>query len=53
MLLAEIWDASMRLNLLIRRFDPRHDDLQKPAASIGPDPRQMSLLDLAEMAGQD
>ena len=44
-LLFEIWQASLQLNQLIRRFDPAHDDLKKPAApkpSI--DPRQMSLI---------
>jgi hypothetical protein len=45
-LLFEIWEASLRLNALIRRFDPNHDDLKKrvePAPLI--DPRQMSLID--------
>jgi hypothetical protein len=45
-LLFEIWEASLRLNGLIRRFNPNHDDLQKPAAAgrPAPDPRQMSLI---------
>lgn len=45
-LLYEIWEASLKLNQLIRRFDPNHDDLQKPpAVNIAePDPRQMSLI---------
>ena len=45
-LLADIWDASLRLNLLIRKFDPNHDDLQRPAAAkpVEPDPRQLSLI---------
>ncbi len=41
----EIWEASLHLNRLIRRFDPQHDHLkrrvEKPAAV---DPRQMSLM---------
>lgn len=45
-LLHEIWETSLRLNQLIRRFDPSHDDLQRlregPAAD---DPRQMSLME--------
>ena len=45
-LLFEIWEASLRLNQLIRKFDPSHDDLQRPAAPKPPatDSRQMSLL---------
>ena len=45
-LLADIWEASLKLNQLIRKFDPSHDDLQKPPAPQGPvhDPRQMSLI---------
>ena len=45
-LLFEIWEASLTLNQLIRRFDPRHDDVQKTAAAAGAqaDPRQMSLI---------
>lgn len=42
-LLFEIWEASLRLNRLIRSFDPAHDDLRRPKA-MGPDPRQMSLI---------
>jgi hypothetical protein len=45
-LLAEIWETSLALNKLIRRFDPKYDDLQLPTALPSPDPRQMSLLDL-------
>jgi hypothetical protein len=33
---------------LIRKFDPLHDDLQRPKppkAVPAPDPRQMSLID--------
>jgi len=45
-LLFEIWEASIKLNQLIRRFDPNHDDLKKPPAEKAPevDPRQMSLI---------
>ena len=45
-LLFEIWEASLRLNQLIRRFDPNYDDVRKPVPP-GPciDPRQMSLID--------
>jgi len=43
-LLFEIWEASLRLNQLIRRFDPGHDDLEKPPQPLH-DPRQMSLID--------
>ena len=46
MLLCEIWEASLKLNQLIRRFNPNHDDLQQEAAQKLPaaDPRQMSLI---------
>jgi len=45
-LLCDIWEVSLNLNRLIRSFDPRHDDLRKPAAPkiSEPDPRQMSLI---------
>jgi hypothetical protein len=45
-LLCDIWEASLKLNALIRRFDPNHDDLQKPPAPkvVDPDPRQLSLI---------
>ena len=44
-LLYEIWEASLRLNGLIRRFDPAHDDLQRPVMKAPDvDPRQMSLI---------
>ena len=44
-LLFEIWESSLRLNHLIRKFNPRHDDVQKPAPkSPPPDPRQLSLI---------
>jgi hypothetical protein len=35
----------MSLNKLIRRFNPKHDDLEPPPPPAA-DPRQMSLLDL-------
>ena len=46
-LLFEIWEASIRLNQLIRRFDPGYDDLERPPdrdEEPGPDPRQLSLI---------
>ena len=46
-LLTDIWEASLQLNLLIRKFDPGHDDLKRPAPPKQvpqPDPRQMSLI---------
>jgi hypothetical protein len=44
-LLADIWEASLNLNQLIRRFDPNHDDLQRPPSLVPQhDPRQMSLI---------
>jgi hypothetical protein len=44
-LLFEIWDASLRLNALIRRFNPNHDDLERPVEKAPlVDPRQMSLI---------
>ena len=45
-LLADIWEAALKLNQLIRKFDPAHDDLQKPPEPPSPvhDPRQMSLI---------
>jgi hypothetical protein len=46
-LLLEIWETGMRLNQLIRRFDPALDDLEQPkkAQPATADPRQMSLID--------
>ena len=47
-LLYDIWEASLKLNQLIRRFDPSHDDLERPKppkAAPAPDPRQMSLIE--------
>jgi hypothetical protein len=45
-LLFEIWESSLKLNQLIRKFDPTHDDLRRPVMPKGPvvDPRQMSLI---------
>jgi hypothetical protein len=43
-LLADIWETSLHLNKLIRRFDPAYDDVQKPPLAPEPDPRQMSLI---------
>ena len=44
-LLFEIWQASLNLNQLIRRFDPNHDDVKRPVAKVPlVDPRQMSLI---------
>jgi len=44
-LLFEIWQTSLTLNQLIRRFDPAHDDLRKPLPPrVEADPRQMSLI---------
>jgi len=44
-LLFEIWESSIRLNQLIRKFDPRHDDLAKPPEpKLQHDPRQLSLI---------
>jgi hypothetical protein len=46
-LLFDIWQASLTLNKLIRKFDPSHDDLKKPAPppqTEAGDPRQLSLL---------
>jgi hypothetical protein len=43
-LLADIWETSIKLNGLIRKFDPQYDDLEKPAPVFQPDPRQLSLI---------
>jgi hypothetical protein len=45
-LLFDIWEASLKLNQLIRKFDPSHDDLQRPTPPKPPahDPRQLSLI---------
>jgi hypothetical protein len=45
-LLFEIWESSLKLNRLIRKFDPNYDDLQRPEEPVpAVDPRQMSLID--------
>jgi hypothetical protein len=45
LLLCEIWDSSLKLNRLIRSFDPNHDDVRKPVErKLLPDPRQLSLI---------
>lgn len=45
-LLLEIWETSLRLNQLIRKFDPSHDDLQRlRERGLAEDPRQMSLME--------
>jgi hypothetical protein len=44
-LLFDIWEASLRLNQLIRGFNPNHDDLERPVEkALAVDPRQMSLI---------
>ena len=44
-LLFEIWESSLKLNQLIRRFDPNHDDVAKlPEPKPQHDPRQLSLI---------
>jgi len=44
-LLFEIWRASLNLNQLIRKFDPSHDDVKRPAVKApATDPRQMSFI---------
>jgi hypothetical protein len=45
-LLCDIWESSIKLNQLIRKFDPNHDDSRRPAEPkrIAVDPRQMSLI---------
>jgi hypothetical protein len=45
-LLLEIWETSLRLNGLIRKFDPAHDDLERPKLQVDArDPRQLSLIE--------
>lgn len=43
-LLTDIWETAVRLNVLIRKFDPKYDDLKKLAQPVYDD-RQMSLLE--------
>ena len=42
-LLLEIWETSLKLNQLIRKFDPKHDDLEALKPTPQPDGRQMDL----------
>jgi len=44
-LLADIWETSLELNKLIRRFDPSFDDVRR-RSPLEPlhDPRQLSLI---------
>ena len=46
-LLYQIWEASLKLNRLVRKFDPNRDDLKRPPGPKLPshDPRQMSLIE--------
>jgi len=44
-MLFEIWESSLHLNQLIRKFNPRHDDLKKLSPKTpAHDPRQLSLI---------
>ena len=45
-LLCDIWEAAIRLNQAIRKFNPGYDDLSKRAAPKlkTEDPRQLSLI---------
>ena len=45
-LLCDIWESSLKLNQLIRKYDPNYDDLKRPPEPKPPevDPRQMSLI---------
>jgi hypothetical protein len=45
-LLADIWEAALRLNGLIRKFDPNFDDTQGPRGLREEDERQLSLLEM-------
>jgi hypothetical protein len=45
-LLFEIWETSLKLNQLIRKFNPSHDDLERPPEpKLKVDPRQLSFID--------
>jgi hypothetical protein len=45
-LLAEIFETAVKLNGLIRKFDPKHDDVKAPPKPpVTCDPRQLSLLE--------
>jgi hypothetical protein len=46
----DIYEAAMKLNGLIRKFDPHHDDAHpvkkaKPKPTSAVDPRQLSLIE--------
>jgi len=45
-LLCDIWESSLKLNQLIRKFDPNYDDGKRPPEPKRPavDPRQMTLI---------
>jgi len=46
-LLFDIWEASLKLNQLIRKFHPNHDDLERPPEAkpvAQHEPRQLSLI---------
>jgi hypothetical protein len=45
-LLCDIWESALKLNQLIRKYDPNYDDLKRPPEPKPPevDPRQMSLI---------
>jgi hypothetical protein len=44
-LLLDIWESSIKLNQLIRKFNPSHDDLNHLAKPKPiPDPRQLSFI---------
>jgi len=47
-LMFDIWETSLKLNQLIRKFDPQHDDLERPRPAepvVYVDPRQLSLIE--------
>ncbi len=46
-LLFEIWETSLQLNKLIRKFDPQYDDLgrTREPEPVYRDPRQMSFIE--------
>jgi hypothetical protein len=45
LLLADIYQSSLKLNELIRQLNPSYDDLQRPASLSQADSNQMNLLD--------
>jgi hypothetical protein len=52
-LLCDIWESALKLNQMIRKFDPNHDDLRRPPLPKVPavDPRQMSLIPEMDQVG--